>query len=90
MTQRLFKTFCPACEERAITKAAGTEDVQVLVVGCEHNLVAATLIVDAGLILNWSVWPAPDVEVFARGAASQSEALQPLLSGYDSAKLLRH
>lgn len=77
----MFRTLCPACEQRAIVGAAGTDGVQVLVIGCEHNLVAATVIAEAGMILNWSVWPAPDVDAFARGAAQQAASLRPLLEG---------
>lgn len=85
MKPRMFRTLCLACEERAIAKAAGTEGQQVLVVGCEHHQVAATLIVEAGLILNWTTWPAPDVEAFARGALLQASALQTVLEGQSPA-----
>lgn len=83
---RLFRTVCPECEKRAIAKAAGTEGFNVLVVGCEHNLMAATLIVDGGLIINWSAWPAPDVESFSRGATQQAAVLQGMLTSGDEPK----
>lgn len=80
MTTRIFRTVCADCERRAAGKAAATEGLQVLVVGCEHNHVAATLIAEGGLILNWCAWPAADVEAFARGSAHQVNALGKVLA----------
>lgn len=79
MKTRLLRAPGPACEQWAIDKAATTEGVQVLVVGCEHNLVGLTLVVDGGLIVNWTIWPAANVEIFARGAVQQVDAIRPLL-----------
>lgn len=81
MQNRIFKAPCLACEQRAIEKAAQTDGVQVLVVGCEHNMVGTTLIVDGGLIVNWTAWPAANLGIFARGAVQQFEAIRPLLEG---------
>ena len=68
----MFRTLCPECAKMIEEKAAQSEkEKDVLILGCSHNKVGISVLVNGGLIVGWNLWPVNDEESFRDRAVIQ-------------------
>lgn len=68
----MFRTLCDECARLIEQKASLSEkDRDVLILGCSHNKVGVSVLVNGGLIVGWNLWPVSDEESFRDRATIQ-------------------
>lgn len=82
----MFRTLCPVCTQLVEEKAAQcAADNDIFIVGCSHNRVAASVLVNGGVIIGWNIWPVIDEESFRARAVVQMALLHEFMAtGLDS------
>lgn len=76
----MFRTLCAECAALVEAKAMEcTNEKDVFILGCSHNRVAASVLVNGGMIVGWNLWPVTDEETFRDRAVIQMTLLHEFM-----------
>ena len=68
----MFRTLCQECARLVEEKASQSDkERDILILGCSHNKVGVSVLVNGGLIVGWNLWPVTDEESFRDRATIQ-------------------
>lgn len=77
----IFRTLCEKCAQEIEERAALSEQERdTLIIGCAHNKVGATVLVNGGMIVGWNMWPVNNEAEFNSRAAAQLVLLHEFMN----------